>query len=176
MDFKCILQYFKLFYYIFAIIGLFALIAGIRTFYVYRKQLYHTTISRCIDIYRNCYTNLAENPTPDICKRYVDFVNEELFYMQHGFISDEVAREWLYGIILHFPIFIKGKNGNPSNVASVIVENNLLKHFPRLEFAFKIRNEPNLTDIYNSKTGEITQTKGNLVREILKNVKNYKTN
>ncbi len=176
MTFNEILKYFELSYYICAIVGLLSFAWGFFTFVVYRKQLYHSTLSRCVDIFRRDFTDLATKPTTENCNKYVDFVNEELFYMQHGFIPNDIAREWLYGIIIHFPVFAKGANGNPSDVSKVIVTNNLLSSFPRLVHAFTLSGTHNFAVIYNSESREISHAKRNMVDEILKNVKSYKNN
>lgn len=176
MVFADILKYFELSYYICAIVGLLSFIWGFYAFVIYRKQLHSNTLSRCIDIFRRDFTELAEKPTIENCTKYVDFVNEELFYMQHGFVPNDIAREWLYGIIIHFPVFVNGENGNPSNVSKVIVGNDLLSSFPRLVHAFTLKGVHNLADIYNSEAKEISLAKRNMVNEILENIKRYKSN
>ena len=176
MTFSEILKYFELSYYICAIVGLLSFVWGFFTLVVYRKQLYHSTLSRCIDTYRKDFTDLATKSTVENCKKYIDFVNEELFYMQHGFIPNDVSREWLYGIILHFPVYANRVNGNPSNVSKVISDNNLFSGFPRLVHAFNLKGKHPFADIYNPETKVITQAKRSMVDEILKNVKCYKCN
>lgn len=170
------IKYIELSYHIFAIAGLISIVWTFFTLVVYRKQLYHSTLSRCIDIYRKDFTDLATQPTIENCNKYIDFVNEELFYMQNGFIPNDVSREWLYGIIIHFPVFINGVNGNPSNVSKVISDNNLLASFPRLVHSFTLKKKHNIAVIFNPESREITKEKRGMINEILKNVKSYNNN
>jgi hypothetical protein len=170
------LKYLELAYYIFAIIGFFSFVWAFFTLVVYRKQLYHSTIARCIDIYRRDFTDIEMQSSHSNCNKYIDFVNEELFYMQQGFIPDDISREWLYGIILDCPVFVNGVNQNPSDVSKLIEEYKLLDTFPRLVHAFTLKGKHDFEVIYNPEIKEITQAKRILVKEILKNIKRYKSN
>lgn len=37
-------------------------------------------------------------------KNYIDLVNEELFYIQRGYLPTDIAKEWIDGTIDYIPI------------------------------------------------------------------------
>lgn len=88
-----------------------ATIGGIIAIFFLFKQHNHSKdlrnlqlMQRCIDNFRTWYSN----PNKKVDFFYLELLNEELFYFQKGLIEEEIALEWIEGI-LDF-IIIKGKD------------------------------------------------------------------
>lgn len=70
-----------------------AIIFAVVQIKINRKQLYLSTITKCICDFRNLgYLN---QQTTDylIINRYIDLTNEELFYIQHNYIPKDISKE-----------------------------------------------------------------------------------
>jgi hypothetical protein len=64
-----------------------------------RKQLHLATLNRCIDVFRNMSGMRSLQSSATDVHNYIDFVNEELFYIQHKYLPKVVALEWLDGML-----------------------------------------------------------------------------
>ena len=141
-----------------------------------RKSLYLTTIEKCIEGFRNL-KNLNKQPSQEEIEKYIDLVNEELFYFQHGYLPIEIADEWIDGMIDFLPVFNKKWNVlNPNNCIKDLGEKHdrYFQNYPQLVTAFTIKEQYDFTLIYSSDTKSSTKRKSQrrkLIIEILKNLK-----
>ncbi len=141
-----------------------------------RKSLYLTTIEKCIEGFRNL-KNLNKQPSREEIEKYVDLVNEELFYFQHGYLPIEIADEWIDGMIDFLPIFDKKGNVlNPNNCIQDLAEKHdrYFQNYPRVVTAFTIKGNYDFKLIYSSDTKSAAKRKHQrrkLIIEILKNLK-----
>lgn len=143
---------------------------------VSRKSLYLSTIEKCIEGFRKL-KNLQKEPSRDEVEEYIDLVNEELFYFQHGYLPIEIADEWIDGMIDFLPMFdSKGNVLNPNNCIQDLAENHdsYFQNYPRVVTAFTIKGSYDFKLIYSSDVKSATKRKSQrrkLIIEILKNLK-----
>ena len=117
--------------FIATIIGGIAILAAVRSYSISRKQLNFTALESCIKRYRDQFLDLDRHAPKSQVLRYIDLVNEELFYFEHNYLPVDVAEEWIDGMIEHLPIFDPtGKVLNPDHCIPVIVEAGLLDPIP----------------------------------------------
>ena len=156
-------------YNLFGILGFFALFVYIFTYVVYRKQLSLATMARCIDRFRKDFIYLGEEKDPDIRKvfEYLDFVNEELFYFENGYVPYFAMLEWIDGMIDMMPIIQNRKVVNMDHCIKSIVEKALLAKFKRILIAFSLRGVYDFKNIYEKR---IQSERTRLAEEILKNL------
>lgn len=130
------IQLTQLFYNIIGSFAFLSIIGTIATYFVYRKQLNIATMSRCIDIYRRDFLSMKQDGNEDTLFRYIDFINEEFFYMENGFIPGDAAKEWISGMIDHVPIYSNNQNMNPLKNSLVIETKQMLAEYPRVRKVF----------------------------------------
>jgi len=151
------------------------IILAYRAYKISKKQLNLGTITRCIDYYRVHFVEI-DTLTTNLkkMKSYLDFVNEELFYFENGYIINTVIYEWLDSMIDVLPIFNGKSVLNENNCNKIIIEQNLLKPNPRIKKAFTIVSEYNFDIIYSEQIineKERKEMREKLFKEILKNLK-----
>lgn len=147
-----------------------------------KKQLHQATIARCIDTFRNMENIDSTTTERALLKKYIDLVNEELFYIQHGYIPDEIALEWIDGMLDILPVY--STVGEKVNLPYTNEE--LVKHynfyfpsFPRISNSFLIKNE--LSEKANSVFADKSANSENRIevrrlicKEIRNRVKKYR--
>lgn len=82
--------------------------AIIITIYIARKQLFLSTISKCIDEFRKVVydkTTCDEERT----KKYIELCNEQLLYIRNNYIPFDIAVEWIDGMIDYLPVINKDR-------------------------------------------------------------------
>lgn len=90
-------------------------------------------------------------------QQYIDLCNEELFYFKQGYVPDEVAYEWIDGMINFLPWFdLDGKNLNQRCLPGTV---DLVKVYPRLKTIFTFEKMPS--------------NRKDLIKEIKKKAKHY---
>jgi len=140
-----------------------------------KKQLNLETITRCIDYYRNHFLGINIQST-DLyeLKSYLDFVNEEMFYIENEYIAEKVAIEWLDGMIDVLPIFKDDIVLNDNYCNKVIYKKELLNPNPRIKRAFTLNREYNFTLVYSQNIDNYEDKKKireKLIKEVLKNLR-----
>ena len=133
------------------IIGGIAILAAVRSYSISRKQLNFAALESCIKRYRNNFLDLDRHSPQTQVIRYIDLVNEELFYFEHHYLPLDVAEEWIDGMIQFLPIFDpKGTLLNPDHCIPIIAEAGILDQyrFKRVKQAFTVNIDFSLTDIY----------------------------
>jgi hypothetical protein len=142
-----------------------------------RKQLYLSTITKCIADFRKLGILNKDTKKLKIIDNYVDLTNEELFYIQHKYIPKTVAKEWIDGMIDFIPIINKkGEVLNSQSALKRLVDDRKLvaQRFPRIENAFKIAHKYNFELIYATEENmglKRTRERQRLIDEIMANIR-----
>jgi len=160
------------------ILGLVSFILGIYSFNINRKKLNFSVLQSCVTRFHDFIDVIdSEKPAPKDLRKYVDFVNEELFYIQNDYLPQEVCEEWIDGMIDTMPIYnSKGewlnptKSGEADACTTTIHEENLLQNFSRVKNAFTVKSL-NVENIYSLNSILEKKARKNLIKIILKNLK-----
>jgi hypothetical protein len=117
-----------------------------------RKQLHFVIIARCIEEFRKLGNLKNDSVSENTIRKYLDLVNEELFYFQHDYLPKELALEWLDGMIDY--ISITDQEGNLLNTENCIPglahNDAYLESFPRLKETFIVRQKFSSEIIYSN--------------------------
>ncbi len=155
-----------------------AIIFAAAQIWVNRKQLFLSTIVKCVSDYR--YFLGMEKDCQDVHKiiRYIDFCNEELFYFKHGYILNKIAYEWIDGMINYLPLRnSEGKILNQQHCLNYFLENSeALIKYPRVQWAFELRGRYNFDLVYDAspENHRRRQTeRKRLISEIIRNNKRF---
>jgi hypothetical protein len=101
---------------LFGILSSIAVIFGIISLYLSKKQLHVTTMRHCIGDYRRIFRDQqkialkinvpkSEQPDAQILKMDIlGLVNEELFYIQEGYIPKDISLEWISSMLDYLPV------------------------------------------------------------------------
>ena len=176
MDLDDLVKYSELIYNIFAILAFGSIIWGFYSYTVNKKQLYGTTMSRCIDIYREQFIPSKLAGHEHLASDYIDFVNEELFYFEKKFIPKDIMIEWMDGMLNHVPIFKEGKIMNGTYCFYKITEDDL-SDYPRVRKAFNIKKKYDFDTIYSTdytQREKRRKERDQLIKEIVANVQKEK--
>jgi hypothetical protein len=152
-----------------------AVITAVIQIYINRKQLYLSTITKCISDFRNLQGLNKDTIDKFILWKYIDLTNEELFYFKHDYLPRNVAVEWVDGIIDYIPI----KNNkdevlNKDNCIKELLEKHkeYLSGFPRIINAFSIKEQYDFDLIYNKDNSSLSdrmKERRRLIDEIIRN-------
>ena len=150
--------------------------------YINRKQLFLSTITKCIEDFRRLYCEIKDpnNVSQEACWQYIDMTSEELFYFKHGYLPNNVAIEWVDGMIDYIPITKrKGNIINQGHCIKELSENRkkYLSGFPRIINAFDVNERYNIELIYDKNApnqDERMKERRRLIDEILKNNSQFK--
>lgn len=170
---------FELISYAVTTLGAIALIYGIFSYNLNKKQLNFAVLDRCIGDFQEKYSSISQTTKLEELRKYVDFVNEELFYFEQNYIPKAVAYEWIDGIIDILPIYdgdSPQKVLNPEKAIKKIIENNLLHGYQRVRNAFTIKRKEdyNFPLIYSEDEGDYDnrrKERERLVKEIYGNLR-----
>ena len=157
------------------IIGGIAILFAVRSYSISRKQLNFAALESCIKRYRDHFLDLNHESPESKVIRYVDLVNEELFYFQHRYLPFDVAEEWIDGMIEHLPIYDKsGIVLNPGYFIPVIDAQKILDQyrFRRVKKTFTISANIKVDAVYGDGRFPIQiKEREKLVKAIVKNLK-----
>lgn len=124
------------------LLSLMSLFATALALQLSRKQLSFSAITNCTARFQAVLPELRSSDVSikiDAVRRYVDLCNEQAFYIKHKYVPDEIADEWLEGMIYYLPHFKNGENVNTDeSCLSEIIEHELLDDYPRLKNAFTV--------------------------------------
>jgi hypothetical protein len=141
-----------------------------------KKQLFLSTITKCISDFRNLGELNRQTKNADIINRFIDLTNEELFYFQHKYIPKVIRKEWIDGMIDFIPITnINGQILNKEYCIKYIAENRsiLFQNYPRIQNAFELNKTFDFGLIYSTdetKRIERVKERKRLIEEILKKI------
>lgn len=148
-------------------------ILGLFMYRTIQRQLFLATMTRLTDIYRDNYVDLKQTKDEITVKKYIDFVNEELFFMQNKYIPRPVIYEWIDGMIELIPITYNKKIWNEGLCLDIIHRKDLLKNYQRVGSTFTISKNYDLAKIYGIENTKIDYPlRKKLVKEISKNLSN----
>ncbi|MEL6674111.1 MAG: hypothetical protein AAFR61_18040 [Bacteroidota bacterium] len=96
--------------FIATIIGGIAIVAAVRSYSVSQKQLNFSALESCIRRFREDFSDLSESSPEEQSLDYLEFINEELFYFEHGYLPFHIADDWLERMLSFLPVY--GPDGN----------------------------------------------------------------
>ena len=112
-----------------ALLGLWA------TYRFSKKQLHFPAMEKCINTFREM-TSWKGIPN-DFSKDYIEFVNEEFFYIENDYIPLEVGIEWIDGMIDYLPFFAHNKKFIESQRLELLKDKSstkkILHDYPRVK-------------------------------------------
>jgi len=110
-----------------------------------------------------------------LLKKYVDFVNEEMFYIENDYIPEAVKKEWVDGMIDFLPLYDKygGQLLNENNCIRSMHSYNLFSSFTRVKTACTV-NYFKEDEIYSGDRNIRNKKRSKLIKEIIKNLEGYK--
>lgn len=136
------------------------------------KQHYFTVINNSINKFQDLF--ITENKLNTEQKlKYLDLVNEQLFYIENYYIPSDVATEWIDGMIDFLPVYDKNMGEiktNPESKFGSSYENLNIMLFPRILKAFTLNFVPNDSNL-NLTHPENYKERQLVVINIFKNIK-----
>ena len=146
MDITELLPYTQLISNIATIIAVIIVVFTFRTYIVNLKKLNFDVVARCVDIYRDKFINLTKDSSDEErIKRYLDLINEELFYYEQNYLPEIVALEWMDGIIDLIPIIQNDNIINKKSCIQLIHKNKLLYVNSRILKSFTVKKDMIMT-------------------------------
>ncbi|GAB4413507.1 MAG: hypothetical protein OHK0039_20480 [Bacteroidia bacterium] len=112
------------------IVGGIAILLAVRDYAISRKHLNFAALESCISRFRQHYICLDAQSDPQLVQAYLDFINEELFYFEHGYLPLGVAADWLDGMAEHVPVLdASGRLCNAANCLPQLRDSGWLDHY-----------------------------------------------
>lgn len=126
-----------------------------------KKQIHFTTMEKCVSNFKKI-TKRSGVPI-DKSAEYIEFVSEELFYFENGYLPLAVSIEWIDGMIDYLPFYDKGKVFIASNrldpLKSQDQATRLLRDYPRIRKAIQMREAIDFEIVHISIENEIDREK-----------------
>ncbi len=144
-----------------------------------RKQLNLSVIEKCINDFRSIDGLSIETNKVVVVKKYIDLVNEELFYIQRGYLPLDISKEWVDGIIDYIPILDRQTKEilNRGNSFKLLNDDlNILDAYPRIRHTFSVSKSYDFSKIYNPQSEflvERVKARKELINELLMNLKKF---
>jgi hypothetical protein len=154
-----------------------AIVIAVFQIQISRKQLNLSVIEMCINNFRNLDLLTADKVDSNKARRYIDLVNEELFYIQKKYLPRDVVEEWIDGMIDYIAIInSSGIIQNPQNCIPLFNQSNMscLNNSQRIKRAITLKCEYNWRIVYSVKvedSEERNRERKLIVNEILQNLK-----
>lgn len=108
-----------------------------------KKQIHFTTMEKCV-------SNFKEITKPsglqtDKSTEYIEFVSEELFYFENGYLPLTVSIEWIDGMIDYLPFYDQNKLFVKSTRLDALKNQDetirLLRDYPRIRKAIQMHQD-----------------------------------
>lgn len=147
--------------------------------FINRKQLHLATIKRCIDEFRLLTSPNNNNYSDADAAKYVDLVNEELFYFQHHYIPKVIAYEWIDGMLDYLPLFDKNENILNNGFCVERLSNKydtFFKDYPRIKYTFTVLSDYDFETVYSKQKDKQELRliiRKNLVQSLYQNLMNF---
>ena len=108
-----------------------------------KKQIHFTTMEKCVSNFKEIIK--CSGSQSDKSAEYIEFVSEELFYFENGYLPLAVSIEWIDGMIDYLPFYDKNKVFIKSNrLDSLKNQDQTIRHlrdYPRIRKAIQMREE-----------------------------------
>lgn len=129
-------------------LGVAAIIFAVLSFKLKKKNNYFLVVNNLVNKFQEKFLGI-ETFDSNKTKAYVDLVNEEIFYIQYGYVPFPIAVEWVDGIIDILPVFYKGNQifTNPDSPINEKLDQKLLNIYPRINNVFKTREISETLDL-----------------------------
>ena len=147
------------------VLGALSLAITATAYLLSRKNLNFSVMLACIERFQALLPALrsGEISEEDTIK-YIDLCNEELFYIQHKYIHEEVALEWIEGMAEFLPV-LDVQTDQPWNSKQCHeAADKMVKDFPRLVNAFTTDEPPDLSSAFSQRR---------FAERVLKRVRRY---
>lgn len=126
-----------------------------------KKQIHFTTMEKCVSNFKKI-TKRSGVPI-DKSAEYIEFVSEELFYFENGYLPLVVSIEWIDGMIDYLPFYDKDKVFIASNRLDPLKTQDqairLLRDYPRIRKAIQMREAIDFEIVHISIENEIDREK-----------------
>lgn len=126
-----------------------------------KKQIHFTTMEKCVSNFKKI-TKRSGVPI-DKSAEYIEFVSEELFYFENGYLPLVVSIEWIDGLIDYLPFYDKDKVFIASNRLDPLKTQDqairLLRDYPRIRKAIQMREAIDFEIVHISIENEIDREK-----------------
>lgn len=141
---------------------------GLWATYIFsKKQIHFTTMEKCVAAFKEI-TQLS-GVSGDKSAQYIEFVSEELFYFENGYLPLTVSIEWIDGMIDYLPFYDKNKAFIKSNRLDALKDQDktirILRDYPRIRKAIQMRQEIDFEIVHVSIENEIDREKRRLERD-----------
>lgn len=148
------------------VVGALSLAVATTAYLLSRKNLNFNVMIACIERFQRLLPALQSGETSkqDILK-YIDLCDEEVFYFQHRYLRDEVALEWIDGMIEYLPIFNSGTKEPWERQQYLATADTLVHGFPRVMNAFTTSQRPNTAT---------AASRREVAEEVLRRARTYK--
>lgn len=152
-----------------------AIVILVYSYLISKKQIHFSTIEKCIRDFRSL-DNLNINSSHAEVKSYIELVNEELFYIENGFLPYSVAIEWIDGMIDFLP-FVDNKNNilEKHNTFKVLNSNQsideYLGNYPRILNFIQFNKSINLENLESKNLKIKRLERQKLTIEIINNLR-----
>jgi len=141
------------------------------------KQIHFTTMEKCVANFREItkLTGLASDKSFE----YIEFVSEELFYFENGYLPLKVSIEWIDGMIDYLPFYDKNKVFIKSNRLDTLKDQDktirLLRDYPRIRKAIQMRENIDFETVHISIENENDrekrrQERDKIIYRVIKNL------
>jgi hypothetical protein len=156
-----------------------AAFVAVRQININRKQLYLSTISKCIEDFKSFRKLDSQTEDASLIHDYLELTNEELFYFQNKYLPEEVAIEWIGGMIDFLPITNEEREIPNSNYCIKVLADNrdkFLSPYPRIKHAFEIKKPCDFDLVYSEdykQRKERIRERKKVIKQILINIADF---
>lgn len=148
------------------------------TYLFSKKQIHFTTMEKCISNFREI--TKFNGVSGDFSNEYIEFVNEEFFYLENDYLPLEVGIEWIDGMIDYLPFYNKNKVFIESNRLTTLKDKNktiqILHDYPRIRKAIQLSKNIDFEIVRISIENEFDRDRrrkerNKIIYNVLKNLK-----
>jgi hypothetical protein len=130
-------------------LGFIAIVFGVFSYKLSKKQLNFSVMARCIQVYHDKFASISNKSKIEDIKAYIEFVNEQLFYFESKYIAEPIAKEWIDGMIELIPIYdSNNKLLNSAHSLKSVVSHNMFQSYTRVRNAFTVKHDYDFQLIY----------------------------
>lgn len=157
---------------VFLIVSGIAILFASLSYLLSKKQHYFAVINNCMNKFQENFA--LECKFTDQHRKYLDLVNEQLFYIEEEYIPIAVATEWIDGIIDYLPVILNDGSQrltNPESLFGRTLSSLELELFPRVRKAMTIQFDSLPENLVLSSNSEV---RVKVVMMIISNIHSYK--